>query len=303
MRNSFNGGYINSLNPKEGDAFPFLIQRGTYREAFPRKAGFRVMHWHEDLQFTLVVKGQLGIVSPGKKYILKAGQGIFINRRVLHQFLAEPGCENFNYIFPLRFLKFLADDPSGAYVDSFIDNESVDFVFMNGIHTWQKNLFRILLHLERLEAEFLQEPETRSFPAYAYEVLLSLCRGWLLLRQNYKTEVLPSRYTGNRQMYAMLFFIETHYSEQISLEQIARAGNVSKSGCLRSFRMALQVSPYRYLLNYRLARAEEMLRETDAPISQIAENAGFHQYSYFSSEFRKQFDMTPREYRKHYKLD
>lgn len=56
-------------------------------------------------------------------------------------------------------------------------------------------------------------------------------------------------------------------------------------------------SPIEYLLNKRLKEAEKLLGTTDLSITQIAEIVGFGSSSYFSQFFKKNKNMSPREYR------
>ena len=83
----------------------------------------------------------------------------------------------------------------------------------------------------------------------------------------------------------------------MTLEKLAHSASISKSECLRCFRETLQTTPYRYLMDYRLSVAAKKLRETDDPVSAIAENCGFNQQSYFGKCFREKMGCTPSQYR------
>ena len=95
----------------------------------------------------------------------------------------------------------------------------------------------------------------------------------------------------------MLDFIRRQYMQHIGLEEIAAAANVSKSEALRCFRLGIQTTPVRYLNEYRLSRAEERLLATADKISAVAWKAGFESAGYFCRVFKKQYGVTPAEFR------
>ena len=101
-------------------------------------------------------------------------------------------------------------------------------------------------------------------------------------------------------MPAFLTYIETHYGSEISLDNLAKSGNVSKSECLRCFKTSMQTTPYKYIMEYRLSKAAALLKATDEPIGNIASDVGFRQISHFGKCFREKTGYSPREYRNIY---
>ena len=104
--------------------------------------------------------------------------------------------------------------------------------------------------------------------------------------------------SGSKRSYisktkAMLLFIWQNYSRPITLSDIAKAGAVSKNECMLCFGKTVGISPIQYLNNYRLEKAEEMIRFTDKKISEISELCGFQDKSYFTKAFREKFGKTP----------
>lgn len=73
-------------------------------------------------------------------------------------------------------------------------------------------------------------------------------------------------------MQKFLQYINEHYSEDISLDKLAASANVSKSECLRCFKESIQITPYKYLTEYRLSKAAELLKNTDESIGNIADS-------------------------------
>lgn len=85
---------------------------------------------------------------------------------------------------------------------------------------------------------------------------------------------------------------------QVSTSDLADALGMSASRLRAVFKETAGVSLGRYILNYRLNRAMALLRTSDLPISEIAEEAGFGSPQAFSRIFRQKIGQTPRDYRR-----
>lgn len=92
------------------DAFPYIMYTHTNYESIPNGRGVNDLHWHQELQITLVTKGKLTIQVNGINYDLEAGQAIFINKSVLHivTYLNQEG-EYVSFNFPEKLLAFYSD--------------------------------------------------------------------------------------------------------------------------------------------------------------------------------------------------
>ena len=95
----------------------------------------------------------------------------------------------------------------------------------------------------------------------------------------------------------MLGWIGENYREEITVDQIAAAGKMSRSRCTRLFRRYLQESPIEHVQKYRLERSAYLITNTDLQFSEIASRCGFNQQSYFNRLFSRHFSMTPKQMR------
>ena len=91
-------------------------------------------------------------------------------------------------------------------------------------------------------------------------------------------------------------FMETHFAERISLEQICRCAGLSKSTLLRAFTKSKGVTPYSYLENIRIGRAKKLLEKGVAPID-AALQTGFSDQSHFTNYFSRFIGLAPGVYR------
>ena len=274
----------------ENTDFPYLVLDVVNQKSFPQNPGFQVMHWHEDFQFIYVIDGKIKFLTLNKRIEVSASQGIFINKNILHQVKEFTSCHYKSFVFPDYFLKFYFGSPAGVFVDSISENEDLEFYHFTGQNEWENTVLNLLQKLTEME-----EKKTEFYP---YEILLILSSLWLTFRKNI---LLPPQQQENIvsiRMQKFLNYIANHYAEDISLESLAKSGNVGKSECLRCFKTSLQTTSYKYLMEYRLSKAADLLKTTDLPIGVISENVGFHQVSHFGKCFKEKTGYSPKDYRK-----
>ena len=93
-------------------------------------------------------------------------------------------------------------------------------------------------------------------------------------------------------------FIEEHYMEEISVEDIAKNLGLNRSYFSKLFKKITKKSPQDFLIQYRINKACELLRSTRLPILQIAHLVGYYNQFHFTRAFKKLMDMPPQEWRK-----
>ena len=96
----------------------------------------------------------------------------------------------------------------------------------------------------------------------------------------------------------MTEYIQKHYNEKLTLEDIAASANISKTEALRCFSESTHTTPVGYLISYRLKCAEHLLRSTSVSVTDIALSTGFADCGYFCKTFKKKYKSSPLKYRK-----
>ncbi len=91
-------------------------------------------------------------------------------------------------------------------------------------------------------------------------------------------------------------YIIGHYEEPITVEGLAALASVSHSSLYRRFVRRFQVSPKRFLLEYRIQRACALLTDTACSIQEISTSVGFEDPFYFSRAFKDVKGVSPRQY-------
>lgn len=93
-------------------------------------------------------------------------------------------------------------------------------------------------------------------------------------------------------------FIEEHLGGDLSLETISAEVGISPLYLPRTFKAAVGQSPHQYVLERRIERAKNLLRNTDLPVMSIALSAGFSSQGHLSNWFMRRVGVTPSAYRR-----
>ncbi len=92
-------------------------------------------------------------------------------------------------------------------------------------------------------------------------------------------------------------FIEANFDRPIDLEAIARQANLSRYHFLRTFRRTYDETPHAYITRLRMARARELLIETELSVTDVCMTVGYESLGSFSSSFRRYVGHSPYNYR------
>lgn len=106
------------------------------------------------------------------------------------------------------------------------------------------------------------------------------------------------REVADDRIHAVITYIEQHYAEPLTLEQLAKFANYSPNHLGKRFKDTTGYPPMRYLSNVRIERAKLLLQGANDPISVIMEKTGFTDAAYFSKSFKKVIGYSPQKFRK-----
>ena len=113
----------------------------------------------------------------------------------------------------------------------------------------------------------------------------------------------PREQKASRECSLVRRYIDDHFKENITLDQLAAAAHINKYYLAHAFQREYGVSPIRYLTARRIRESKFLLAETDHTLSHIAQVLGFSSASYFSQCFRRVEGVSPKEYRQHSRND
>jgi len=120
---------------------------------------------------------------------------------------------------------------------------------------------------------------------------------WLLFRESpaFHRMLVPYLHPSRPDL---AVFMQQHYCDPLSIEELARLAGRSLSTFKREFENLYSEPPKRWVNRQRLLRARNLLRNTALTVAEVSYQVGYDNVSYFTQLFRKQFAKTPTEDRK-----
>ncbi len=247
-------------------------------------------HWHDDIEFISVLSGSMDYNVNGEILHLKAGQGIIVNARQIHYgFSAEHNECDFYCLLLHPMLLCTSWQIDRDFVTPILSDSSLPYIFLDSANEWQRQV------LKGIEEIYLCKDKPNA-PLYIQSVFYGI---WIKLSDNaLRLRGVKKQDRNLSVLKDMLIFIQKNYAERVTLSDIARSGNVSKSTCLAIFKKYLQNTPANYLLEYRLKSSLEMLKAKGLSVTEIALRVGFGGVSYFAEAFKKRYGCSPSQYSK-----
>lgn len=271
---------------------PLVIEK----ENFDTHKQDELAHWHNSFELIEVVEGKFYCNVDGSEFLINKGNICIINRGRLHHIYTEDYnasmCRKKTIIFnPDYFIK--DQNIYEKYILPLLEKDAfahIQFNIKKGIGLDINTLMK--------EIEALEDEKPIGYELEEYSLIYKVIRYLYLAYQSSKQSI-HTTYDANVQIQRnMTSFIHEHFNSKIGLEDIAEAGQVSKSTCIRLFHKYTGKSPIDFLNNYRLQMSAEKLVTTSEQITEIAYACGFGQPSYFNRLFLKEYNMTPNQYRK-----
>ncbi|PYV38716.1 MAG: hypothetical protein DMG06_25015 [Acidobacteria bacterium] len=111
-------------------------------------------------------------------------------------------------------------------------------------------------------------------------------------------EIFNRRQEAFQRLHPLFDFIENHYDQPITIQDAAGLCAMSLSYFMRFFKQVTGQSFHDYLNHFRVAKAQLLLTSTERSISEISQEVGFCDQSYFGTVFRKMVNSTPGVYRR-----
>lgn len=256
------------------------------------------VHWHDEYEFVLVLQGSVTFTVFGSKndstnIVLSEGDGLLIGSACLHSAKAEPGTIAAGYVFSNAFFNMKPFETVLKKLLQPIADASVTYIKLEKETASAEPLLQVLKELCSLPEDEI------GHELHCAELVFRLWR--LLLQYIHSDQSAVAHRTVNdskeQRLKAIVSFVHAHYSEPITVEDMAKHVGISRTECFRCFQSVLQKTPVEYLTEYRLSMAAAMLVNTGRTVADIAEACGFQSASYFGKLFRAHYGKTPKEHR------
>lgn len=262
---------------------------------FPDKRA--LCHWHDDIEILYIVKGHMDYNVNGNVITLNKGDAVIVNSKQLHYGFSADGTDCIYYclVFKPEVL-FHNDILYERYVSPIVWAQEIPYTLLSSEKAQDKRILALFPEICRLQ--------TKQELGYELEIIALLQQFWSLWYQILYPEfsVVNDQIDKNIKIQKqMVLFIQNNYVQKLRIQDIAEAGNVSRTKCCQIFKKYFHSSPIEYLNTYRLAESCKLLVKSDQSITEIALACGFNSSSYFAEIFREKKGCSPREYKLHYR--
>lgn len=248
-------------------------------------------HSHGHIEMAFVLSGQSSFLINDTLYDITQGDLIIFNPGVKHQALIKAGNSNPSTEFFVGF----SDISIREYPENFLPLPNPDSCIFHTSGQLYQKLFKLCASME---AENLshQQGNYEMMKSYLVQMLL------LIIREEYEPVKGHDGYTFralNRKYIVeqILNYFEDHYSEKISLDQIAENMYLSPFYISKLFKSETGDTPINHLINIRLEKARELL-DAGGSIQEVAAAVGYEDAYHFSKLFKKRYGIAPSKTKK-----
>ncbi|MGN0423322.1 MAG: helix-turn-helix domain-containing protein [Lachnospiraceae bacterium] len=281
-----NSGYEKIKTDKQIPAMIAYLDREMLgAESIVLQPAYIPPHWHRSIEMSLVMKGRVELWIHEEKQVIEAGDFIFINSGSVHQLREgkEYDTAVMMVIISYDFLKKVYPDIDHVYFKLPEKDGELD-------------------EIRRMYGEFkryCQNPQPFDYikmNGYLYELIYYLLTRCVVQDEDAGKKIKKMNHTQKK----ILNYIDEHYREELTLKMMAETFGMSEEYFSRKFHKYFGISFKNYVDKYRLYQAFEDVIQSEKSMQQIAIENGFPNIKSFISHFKKEYNVTPYQYRKKY---
>jgi len=248
-------------------------------------------HTHDYYEFYFFVEGDMSISINHKKHKMKHGDVILIPPGIPHHVI------NHNIHVPYRRFVFWLD---ASYMEAIISRAKemrfiIDHTIQNKHYIYPNNV----VGFNSIESKLLRLIEEVHSDRFGHIQKISLCVHDIILHLNRMAYemITPVKTLSNQSLdKSIVSHIENHIDEELTLDSIAETFFVSKYHIAHLFKQKYGISIHQFITKKRLELCKNALT-SDLNITEIFHRYGFKDYSSFYRAFKKEFGISPKEYR------
>jgi len=278
--------------------FPVNISKVYYHEGISHAHDLtRILHHHDFTEIVVILKGNGIHEVEGQRYKVSAGDAFVLQDYQKHQFIDASEVEIVNVMFDLK------KKPDMLNLNEIKKMPGYNALFILEPQYRNNRQFKNRLQLNRSElakVEFILNSMfwEQNYRETGYETILRNHLEDLIIlmsRQYSKIETHEAR--ALMRIGEVIEYLEQNYRSRIYLEEMADRACMSKRHFHRTFKNATGESPIDYLIQIRLQKGRELLRNTCLSVADVAYEVGFADVNHFIKKFKNHLQVTPHKYR------
>nr|WP_262416361.1 AraC family transcriptional regulator [Paenibacillus sp. CGMCC 1.18879] len=249
-------------------------------------------HWHEHLEFIYVETGSAVIECSTLQLHVQAGDLVVVNSNELHYGIST--ADDLYYYCLIADLSLLQSHFVDAVEKKFITPIARNLILFENLISRDADIADCMIALVRELNERLLGYEL-SIKSHLYRLLSLLVRKYVAPAA--KADAYRHRQQDLERFHSVFQYVDDHYHEKITVDQLAALVRVSRVHFSRLFKQLTNKTITEYINLVRINRSEDLLRSTGMNVSEIAIAAGFSDVYYFSRMFKRLKKVSPKEWR------
>ena len=237
-------------------------------------------HWHEHLELLYILEGKTNVEINGTVISVEKGDLIVVNGNELH------GCFGDQIPVSIMVISFEMETLAKEFAEK---------------HIIFQALIRDDKEIAHMVTNIVEENEQKNM---GYKLI---CKGYVLqliayLCRNYASEMLTDTESAKRRrnlerLNIVLQYINKHFSEEISVEELAELIHLSEGRFSHLFKENVGMSALKYINEVRIRKADALLQNETLTIAEVASYVGISNYGYFGKMYKRYYGYAPGERR------
>lgn len=261
----------------------------VYETAPDRYRYLMNLHWHPEHEIIYVQSGSLALRLNDQSFLLREGDVAFVVGGTIHS--ATPKDCHYTCVLVNLPLLLSTSDACLETVERIQSGAISIFPYLGGKGSPFSALCEQMIAISRERSD--------AYPFLIKGFLFSFF-GAVLAERKYvnTTDLRDTQKNSFGRLRFAVSYIEKSYASSIHLSDLAREANMTPNHFCKCFKTISGMTPFEFILQYRLTKALHALRTTDMSVTELALACGFNDASYFIRLFRRQFGETPNQYRR-----
>lgn len=251
------------------------------------------MHWHDEFEIIAIKKGSGYVTVNLQKYKVSSGDIIIVLPGTLHSIdrKKNSSMEYENILFSKEFLDFGTHDlVQCSYLEPFFNCELQVRSYLSPGHTLHNKISRIIMQLDDKN-----DKKDFGYQLFVKGALLQII--YLLITNPPSSDERVHNGKYEEKLKSIIGYVSNHYTEEISIDDIAEFCHYSPSHFMRFFKTHTGMSFTSYVNDFRVTEARALLTSTNDSILEISQKCGFTNVSNFNRMFKRKYGVSPRQIR------
>lgn len=273
--------------------FPIFVQYGFHDDDF-------VMHSHEDFsELVIILEGHAMHRVEDESFYIKKGDVFVINSHTSHSFYDASQLRLCNIMFSLDKLLdsgFDVTQSAGFHALFILEPYHVQKEhFTSRLLLSGEDFLQLKFHLDEMLEEYNSDRQGRLTMLQAHFLYVATFLSRLYTEADKKQEA------GIMTLANAVAYMEQHFDEAVSVEEIAKSAGYSTRHFTRIFKETYHDTPLDYILSLRVEHACYLLKKSECTVTQIAQMCGYENQNYFWRIFKKRKGVSPSAYARKYR--